>query len=524
MVRLAAALALSLFAWLQAAHAELFPPTCSALPAGWSTPAGATTGWSIATDLSAEGDCSLKSNAMGDAPSEGLFNQAQVQFAGEFRDGTVRFYYRTSSEEGYDCLRFFVDGIAQELNATCTYNHGGLGASGLSEWLIADIPVTAGAHTLVWSYEKDFSDSQGLDAAWIDNVSLPLAIPAITSALPPGGTVGTAYTHTFTASGSPAPTFSITGNVVPGLALDSATGVLSGTPTAAGAFAATASATNAGGTGSQSFSIVIAPTLPGPPVITGAVAGNGLAAISFSPPASDGGAPISGYTATCNPGAITAARAASPITVTGLTNGTAYTCSVTATNSAGTGSASGTVSVTPSAAAALTLVEVQSRKTHGAAGTFDLPLDEAQPIGGNVTVEPRAIGTGHRIVFQFNSPITSTGSVSCVDASNAAVGSASAVAAGNDVQVTLTGVPDAKRVTVSLSNVNGLGGSVSVSMGFLLGDVNGSRSTSSADVLAVKGQAARAVNSSNFLDDVNLTGGITATDILAVKGRSGQGL
>ena len=35
---------------------------------------------------------------------------------------------------------------------------------------------------------------------------------------------------------------------------------------------------------------------------------------------------------------------------------------------------------------------------------FDLPLDAAQPIGGAITVEPRTIGTGHRIVFQFSAP------------------------------------------------------------------------------------------------------------------------
>jgi hypothetical protein len=50
---------------------------------------------------------------------------------------------------------------------------------------------------------------------------------------------------------------------------------------------------------------------------------------------------------TCNPGGITATGAASPVRVTGLANGTAYGCSVTATNAVGTGPASSIASVTP---------------------------------------------------------------------------------------------------------------------------------------------------------------------------------
>ena len=66
---------------------------------------------------------------------------------------------------------------------------------------------------------------------------------------------------------------------------------------------------------------------------------NGSARVTFSPPASNGGSAITSYTATCassNGGATgSVSGAASPIVVTGLTNGKTYTCTMFATNSFG---------------------------------------------------------------------------------------------------------------------------------------------------------------------------------------------
>jgi len=91
-------------------------------------------------------------------------------------------------------------------------------------------------------------------------------------------------------------------------------------------------------------------TVPGKPtaVIASVGSASGTAVVVWTAPMSSGGKPISLYTVTSSPGGITATTNGTFATVSGLTNGTAYTFTVTATNSVGTSSASAASnSVTP---------------------------------------------------------------------------------------------------------------------------------------------------------------------------------
>ena len=167
-----------------------------------------------------------------------------------------------------------------------------------------------------------------------------------------------------------------------------------------------------------------------------------------------------------------------------------------------------------SSLASLALLGVQSRKTHGIAGTFDLPIIAL--VAPNITVEPRIIDTGHRIVFQFDGPITVPGS-----ATVAPMGSATASASGSEVTVLLTAVPDNQRVTVSLGGVNGGATSVQAAIGFSVGDANNTQSVNSSDISGVKARSGQATTAANFKFDVNISGAINSSDISAVKARSG---
>ena len=86
------------------------------------------------------------------------------------------------------------------------------------------------------------------------------------------------------------------------------------------------------------------PAAPSPPSAVAATAGIGSATVSFTPPAGT----VTGYQVVSSPGGITVTGAASPIVVSGLTNGTSYTFTAYALNGALTSAASApSNSVTP---------------------------------------------------------------------------------------------------------------------------------------------------------------------------------
>jgi uncharacterized protein (TIGR02145 family) len=182
------------------------------------------------------------------------------------------------------------------------------------------------------------------------------------------------------------------------------TGLTNGT-----AYSFTVTATNANGIGpaSSASNAVTPSTVPSAPTIGTATKGNAQATITFSAPSSDGGATITGYTATSNPGSITGTGTGSPITVTGLTNGTAYTFTVTATNFNGNGSASlPSNSVTPSTIPGAPTIGTATAGNAQATVTFTAPVSNG---GSAITLYTATSTPGGLTGTSTGGPITVTG-------------------------------------------------------------------------------------------------------------------
>ncbi|MSY32362.1 MAG: hypothetical protein F2729_05535, partial [Actinobacteria bacterium] len=123
------------------------------------------------------------------------------------------------------------------------------------------------------------------------------------------------------------------------------TGLTNGT-----SYTATVVATNDSGSSSGVTASATPMTPPSAPTGVTASAGNGSATVSWTAPSSNGGSAVTSYTVTASPGGLTCTvnAPATTCTVSGLTNGTAYTFSVVATSTAGNSSpSSASTSVSP---------------------------------------------------------------------------------------------------------------------------------------------------------------------------------
>src|SRR5204863_7298747 len=102
---------------------------------------------------SPDGEDAARSGRIGD-------NQQSYMVINATGPATVSFWWRVDSEEGYDFLKFEMDGTT--LNAI----------SGLVDWEEVTAEIPAGDHVLRWVYSKDEAVSVGADAGWVDEIQI----------------------------------------------------------------------------------------------------------------------------------------------------------------------------------------------------------------------------------------------------------------------------------------------------------------------------------------------------------------
>jgi large repetitive protein len=244
-----------------------------------------------------------------------------------------------------------------------------------------------------------------------------------------GGSVITGYTVSCTAGST---TVSGTGTATGTSAV--VTKLVNGTT-----YTCSVTAKNAKGTSVASSTQTVTPaTVPGAPTGAAGVAGNAQVTVNWVAPAVNGGAAVTGYSITVKAGAnvlktVTAAATDRSLVVTGLTNGTAYTFSIVATNSVGNSAAVVSKAVTPSTTPGATTV-----------GTT------AQTSATSLTVNWTApAATGGSAITGYEIKVFSNG---------AQIGTAkTAAATAKSLVVTGLTTKTAYTFTVAAKNVNGTG-------------------------------------------------------------------
>jgi hypothetical protein len=99
---------------------------------------GGNANWTTTSNLPFQGLFCARSGVIGNNATSELLLDADV-----LANDSISFFKKVSSEDGYDYLHFSIDGVQKG------------SWSGTEAWSYSAYPVSMGAHTFQWAYEKD---------------------------------------------------------------------------------------------------------------------------------------------------------------------------------------------------------------------------------------------------------------------------------------------------------------------------------------------------------------------------------
>jgi hypothetical protein len=118
---------------------------------------GGNTSWTITNAFPQQGVYAAKSGTIGDGQTTSLSIQMNV-----IEEDSIRFYFKVSSEDGYDMFEFSIDSIVMG------------NWSGEINWRYAAFNVMPGPRVFKWEYVKDYFVLEGSDCAWLDYIVFPV--------------------------------------------------------------------------------------------------------------------------------------------------------------------------------------------------------------------------------------------------------------------------------------------------------------------------------------------------------------
>jgi len=267
--------------------------------------------------------------------------------------------------------------------------------------------ITSGQHVI-----RFYEETGGYNINYFNLIAIASA-PVISSAATATATTGTAFNYTIAASNSPA---SFGASPLPaGLSINTSTGLISGTPTTAGTYPVTLTATNAAGTGNKTLTITVSPAVVAP-VISSASTAAGTVGTAFSYTITASNTPTS-YAATGLPAGVTVNTTTGVVSGTPTASGT-FTATVSATNAGGTGNKTVTITVSPAVAAPVVSSAATATGTVGTAFGYTITASNT-PTSYNATGLPAGLSVNTSTGLISGTPTTAGTFTITVSATNA---------------------------------------------------------------------------------------------------------